>query len=1018
MKKVKRILSGLLSLMLVLAIAPMPAIAQTVDTVSADELVNLFDPSTAFAGYINGSNQEKTSTSHYTSDYIAVTAGDVVYFGPANPSQDFHLHGYNDAKAIADSTVRKDKLTQVDSFGNYVIYAYTVPSGVTSVRLANASAFNNIYTVTVNQKFDKEVFGTYWTANETRKAALAPFGNYFTPKTNSVLYQKSALFVGDSICAATQDAGLYYRGWAGRIGEINGMDYINGGVSGASCSTTRVANRIVTQLLKYSDRAFDYVILHGGVNDAWDSRTVGTVSDGYDLKDFDTTTFAGGLEEMIFHALKCYPTANIGYIMNFAAPSCTKGTVGNMDAYFAVAKQICEKWNIPYLNLYENDDFCNNVLKVTTDTYLPDYIHPNAAGYDLLYPVIEAWMETLTPVTQNKAGSSVIEVKTEADLRNISKMLTADYVLQNDIELASNWTPITVFEGTLNGNGHTVSNLNIVNAATANWGTAGLFGQAFNAEITNLTLKGTMTNNASGVSVQLGSFVGNPRNVVMENCVSYVDISTGTDSQNVYAGGIIGVEHNGAVLKNCKNYGRIYIRNQSTAAYCYVGGICAFANTSVTFDGCVNSGTIDAQLPCGDYAYVGGILGYASYGADAKISLTGCINAGEINAKGIVGGICGFSKQYELVIDACKNTANITSTAMASGILATAQTGTTYKDIVIQNCAVLGITEDIAITATNTGALSAGIFAQLNAKNVGFTVSGCLNAAKIVSGGNYAAGIVAQANNAGTRPIAIRYCTNLGRVEAGGTAVFLGGIIGRANQTLVTDSYVNNCYNAGEISAPNNKTGFVGAIAGSEGAANYDNNFSTVSPIFGYGKAVASQTNTKVLTADDEPETVVATLNAGKDANINGFRYNSTQDAIEPDYFLTQAPSTFIGTQVTPVNRNDKYSIRFISVLESVDYDAAGFRISAKITQGTTVTTVENAEYPVSVAYKSINENTEEELKKIDSPVGTYFMACKMYDIPADAVIEFTVTPYTVSDGNTVLGTSYQVTYANGSVVR
>ena len=186
----KKLLAFLITLAMLSAML-VPVAAQQVS------ITNLFNSKTAFAGYVNASNQEKPSTSHYSTDHITVTTGDVVTFGPANPSQDFHLHGFNSAKNISDSTVRADRLEMVDSFGSYCIYAYTVPAGVTSVRIANASAVNDIFTVTVNQKFDTEAFVAYWEAPE-RAATFAKFGTYFEPKTTSVLYQKSALFVGDS----------------------------------------------------------------------------------------------------------------------------------------------------------------------------------------------------------------------------------------------------------------------------------------------------------------------------------------------------------------------------------------------------------------------------------------------------------------------------------------------------------------------------------------------------------------------------------------------------------------------------------------------------------------------------------------------------------------------------------------------------------------------------------------------------------------------------------------------------
>lgn len=212
------------------------------------------------------------------------------------------------------------------------------------------------------------------------------------------LNDKRVLFVGDSICEAMcewQDP-TYARtvGWAGRIIERNGMRGVNLGKSGASVSTCRGDNTVIAQLKRQSSQTYDYVILHGGVNDAWDNAPVGTVTEGYDGR-FDVTAFAGGLEDMFRYARQTYPNAIFGYIINFQIPTSAIGSLSDMSAYFDAAKEICDKWNIPYLDLYNDKNFNDNVLQVQSKTNLPDGIHPNSAGYNLLTPVIEDWMKTL-----------------------------------------------------------------------------------------------------------------------------------------------------------------------------------------------------------------------------------------------------------------------------------------------------------------------------------------------------------------------------------------------------------------------------------------------------------------------------------------------------------------------------------------------------------------------------------------------------------------------------------------------
>jgi hypothetical protein len=213
---------------------------------------------------------------------------------------------------------------------------------------------------------------------------------------NEILKGKTAAFLGDSICmASTFDKEHQWWGWAGRIDRDYGFaSYVNKGCDGASVSDCRKQNRVIFQLERIKDQNFDYLMLHGGVNDAWDSREVGQMTDSFDVKDFDISTYAGGLEELFYTAKKYFPETKIGFIVNFRSIS-TIGRLSDMTEYFETAKKICEKWNIPYLDLFFDDDFNENVLEYKTKNKLADYIHPNSAGYDVLYPRVAEFMCSL-----------------------------------------------------------------------------------------------------------------------------------------------------------------------------------------------------------------------------------------------------------------------------------------------------------------------------------------------------------------------------------------------------------------------------------------------------------------------------------------------------------------------------------------------------------------------------------------------------------------------------------------------
>ncbi len=213
-----------------------------------------------------------------------------------------------------------------------------------------------------------------------------------------MLNNKSVLFVGDSLCEAACEWGSKEYGdtvgWAGRIMKKYAMGGINASKGGASMSVCRGENRVINQLIAKNGESYDYLIIEGGGNDAWDSALVGVMTEGFDGP-FDETTFAGGLEVTFKYAKENFKGSVFGFIVTFQMPAVQFGRMSDMSEYFALSKRICDKWDIPYLDLYFDEDFNRNVLKPETDENILDTVHPSSSGYNVLTPKIEEWMNSL-----------------------------------------------------------------------------------------------------------------------------------------------------------------------------------------------------------------------------------------------------------------------------------------------------------------------------------------------------------------------------------------------------------------------------------------------------------------------------------------------------------------------------------------------------------------------------------------------------------------------------------------------
>lgn len=382
-----------------------------------------FLPGNLFAeGLLNGYYDNKgrfiADTTYKTRNQLPVTVGTVLTVGALHQDQPNFGHAFDDAKASVIA-LGAENLTKIADLGNgYGIYSYTVPEGVAYVSVTGLAKRSYLNLLTANKPFDADGYYDY-------------FGiSAMTGDETSPLWQKRALFAGDSISYGYSDTAIngVARAWGGRIAYDYDMEYVNVSVSGASL-TNLSQNRVISQLTPYLGQQFDYIVLEGGVNDAnsnYLNAPVGEMTDGKDGV-FNAATYAGALEELFSTVKKSFPNAAIGFVITFKMPR-----VSNMSTpygtYIEVTKAICEKWEIEYLNLYENDEINDQVLMTSSDSFLKDGVHPNASGYDRLSPYIAEFMETLVipQSTPNTPDAPNQNEKPDTDSTADSKESTAE----------------------------------------------------------------------------------------------------------------------------------------------------------------------------------------------------------------------------------------------------------------------------------------------------------------------------------------------------------------------------------------------------------------------------------------------------------------------------------------------------------------------------------------------------------------------------------------------------------------
>ena len=218
------------------------------------------------------------------------------------------------------------------------------------------------------------------------------------------------------------------------------------------------------------------------------------------------------------------------------------------------------------------------------------------------------------------------------------------------------WKPIgdrwSLYTGTFDGQGYTISGLYFNNPTSSYVGLFGSIGA--NGKISNVGVLdsyfqfsalgggvcgvnyGTVRDCRNTGSVRgFGSIGGvcglNEKGGIIENSFNEGTVSgTGDNVQQV--GGVCG--YNNGTIKSCYNTASVSGQNS-------VGGVCGF-NSSGIITNCFNEGTVSGQT------FVGGVCGNG-----CGVTTTNCFNGGIVSGQSHVSGVCGYDYNYDGTLTNC-----------------------------------------------------------------------------------------------------------------------------------------------------------------------------------------------------------------------------------------------------------------------------------------------------------------------------------------------------------------------------
>lgn len=285
---------------------------------------------------------------------------------------------------------------------------------------------------------------------------------------------------------------------------------------------------------------------------------------------------------------------------------CTEPVELNSDDTFTITKNttLYTQWG----NVVQQNDLLFG--KIDADNNTEGLLINSKTGLNYFRDIVNGTL------TENIIVSDTVVYRSGTTYPTVNAKLCSDIELSTETE----WVPIgnssNYYQGTFDGNGKCVTNLNITTDSVTD---LGFFGYVQDATIKNLYVQGIISATNDSYSYAVGGIVGSAKSsegksVTISNCINNVQI----DSQSTFVGGILGNLHSNSeiTIESCVNIAEL------TAEY--PSGILNNYGNS-TINNCLNLGNLTSNSTLSNLS-AGICMTY-----NVNCSVSNCINTGIIN---------------------------------------------------------------------------------------------------------------------------------------------------------------------------------------------------------------------------------------------------------------------------------------------------------------------------------------------------------------------------------------------------
>ena len=218
---------------------------------------------------------------------------------------------------------------------------------------------------------------------------------------------RSVVFVGDSITAGSGTTKIYFEYLAERLGLSSVTPMSVGGSCISAASNYGQSNQPLINRYQNIPSA-DLIVVFMGTNDYGHETPLGIVNDTQD------GTFYGALNTIVPELVSNHTSSKVVFVTplhrygfgtsnilgtRYTYDSVPNGVGATLGDYAEAIKTVCANNDVPVIDLYAEYILDPSDAVIRTE-YMPDGLHPNAVGHEVIAGIMESHIRRLDPVKQ------------------------------------------------------------------------------------------------------------------------------------------------------------------------------------------------------------------------------------------------------------------------------------------------------------------------------------------------------------------------------------------------------------------------------------------------------------------------------------------------------------------------------------------------------------------------------------------------------------------------------------------